>query len=238
MTDRALWHPTPDTMHVARTPRSEVADHVAAHLAGVLARTRTTGRPARLREDDPHALRLLREGEGNAAFSILTRETGGEAHRRPLPPAPPPTAVQAKLLCERSQSHLSPSVVPGAAGRIRRERNRNVQRHLLTSPGNSVSVLENLVERRLDEKEGVLVAEASDQSRQGFGDAFGGYTVLSGYGWADASSVTLVKVPASARTSVPPMRGPRGLLRSQGCETSDRPVIPGDERCEAARRGS
>ena len=107
MTDRTLWHPTPDTMYVARTPRNEVADHVAAHLASVLARTRTTGRPTRLREDDPHAVRLLREGEGNAAFSILTRETGGEAHRRPLPPAPPPNAVRARLPCERSQSHLS-----------------------------------------------------------------------------------------------------------------------------------
>ena len=66
-------------MHVARTARREVADHVVAHLAGVLARACTTGRPVQLLEEKPHAVRLLREGEGNAAFSILTRETGGEA---------------------------------------------------------------------------------------------------------------------------------------------------------------
>ena len=36
--ERTLWHLTLDTMHVARTPRSDVADHVVEHLAGVLAR--------------------------------------------------------------------------------------------------------------------------------------------------------------------------------------------------------
>ena len=64
MTDRTLWHLTLDTMHVARTPRSGVADHVVEHLAGVLARARTTGRPVQLLEEKPHAVRLLREGEG------------------------------------------------------------------------------------------------------------------------------------------------------------------------------
>ena len=79
MTDRTLWHLTLDTMHAARTARSEVSDHVVEHLAGVLARARATGRPVKMMGDDPnpHAVRLLREGEGNAAFSILTRETGG-----------------------------------------------------------------------------------------------------------------------------------------------------------------
>ena len=52
-------------------------------------------------------------------------------------------------------------------------------------------------------KEDVLVAEASDQSCQGFGDAFGGYTVLSGYGRADASSVALVKVPVGKKFDSP-----------------------------------
>ena len=81
MTDRTLWHLTLDTMHVARTARSEVADRTVEHLAGVLARARKTERPVKMIDDvpNPHAVRLLREGEGNAAFSILTGETGGEA---------------------------------------------------------------------------------------------------------------------------------------------------------------
>ena len=35
MTDRTLWHLTLDTMHAARTARSEVADHVVDHTTDV-----------------------------------------------------------------------------------------------------------------------------------------------------------------------------------------------------------
>ena len=75
----SLWHLTLDTGHARRSLRSEIADHVVEHLAGVLSRTRNTGRPARLKEDEPYSVRLLREGEGHASFAILTPDTDGEA---------------------------------------------------------------------------------------------------------------------------------------------------------------
>ena len=75
----SLWRLTLDTGHGRWSPRSEVGDHVVEHLAGVLSRTRNTGRPARLKEDEPYSARLLREGEGFAAFAILTADTDGEA---------------------------------------------------------------------------------------------------------------------------------------------------------------
>ena len=55
----SLWRLTLDIGHGWRKPRSEVADHVVEHLAGVLGRTRNTGRPARLKEDEPYSVRLL-----------------------------------------------------------------------------------------------------------------------------------------------------------------------------------
>ena len=75
----SLWRLTLDTEHGRWGPRSEVGDHVVEYLAGVLSRTRNTGRPARLKEDEPYSVRLLREGEGHAAFAILTADTDGEA---------------------------------------------------------------------------------------------------------------------------------------------------------------
>ena len=69
--DRTLWHLTLDTMHAARTARSEVSDHVVEHLAGVLARARATGRPVKMVGDDPnpYAVRLLREGDWNSSIT-------------------------------------------------------------------------------------------------------------------------------------------------------------------------
>ena len=75
----SLWYLTLDTGNGRWSPRSEVADHVVEHLAGVLSRARNTGRPARLKEDEPYSVRLLREGEGHASFAILTADTDGEA---------------------------------------------------------------------------------------------------------------------------------------------------------------
>ena len=79
----SLWRLDLDTGHGRWCPQSEVADHEVAHLSRVLYRTRNTGRPARLMKENndrwPYSVRLLREGEGFAAFSILTSDTDGEA---------------------------------------------------------------------------------------------------------------------------------------------------------------
>ena len=72
--DRTLWYLILDTMHVAKTARSEVADRVVKHLAGVLARARKMrssgwwpgGPHARL---DRLAETMLRGRTGEAGWS-------------------------------------------------------------------------------------------------------------------------------------------------------------------------